>query len=439
MSVQSNASYFFIPFQLQEPLDFLETVRRLDRSDCWTPVGERILYFMKYVSDKLDTGDPEHCQCFRFCLNPEARGRFGLSEPDSVYHIEPLRHVAEQETYPFYLGDVELFCFRTSVCILAIQVSFLKNDPIHISSGQFYLKKVAKEKVYPQNGTGSFTFLELARRLMDTLGEKVPPVPFFFANPGSERANVFSRLEVPPQEDYDRELFYLRRCYSEGYLYQPDPELDAREIYRPAQDTVWGMSAEAAVCLVCPERGKEQFLRGAFYRNFKSQYLLMYVLLLHQKYVLYLFLTEVGTGIRDDLALLESYRERLYDFMTDFVFSRISEVPQYQNLYDRLQHVFALEELFDDVREPLAALRNLQLEQDAKKQQRQDARINRMLFVLSLLTGFSVLSDGHAAIESYASPYLPPLLVEGLQYGFAALVIGALAWGIITLIRSDRK
>lgn len=55
-----------------------------------------------------------------------------------------------------------------------------------------------------------------------------------------------------------------------------------------------------------------------------------------------------------------------------------------------------------------------------------------MLFVLSLLTGFSVLSDGHAAIESYASPYLPPLLVEGLQYGFAALVIGALAWGIIT-------
>ena len=279
----------------------------------------------------------------------------------------------------------------------------------------------------------------LARRLMDTLGEKVPPVPFFFANPGSERANVFSRLEVPPQEDYDRELFYLRRCYSEGYLYQPDPELDAREIYRPAQDTVWGMSAEAAVCLVCPERGKEQFLRGAFYRNFKSQYLLMYVLLLHQKYVLYLFLTEVGTGIRDDLALLESYRERLYDFMTDFVFSRISEVPQYQNLYDRLQHVFALEELFDDVREPLAALRNLQLEQDAKKQQRQDARINRMLFVLSLLTGFSVLSDGHAAIESYASPYLPPLLVEGLQYGFAALVIGALAWGIITLIRSDRK
>ena len=91
------------------------------------------------------------------------------------------------------------------------------------------------------------------------------------------------------------------------------------------------------------------------------------------------------------------------------------------------------------MREPLAALRNLQLEQDAKKQQRQDARINRMLFVLSLLTGFSVLSDGHAAIESYASPYLPPLLVEGLQYGFAALVIGALAWGIITLIRSDRK
>lgn len=439
MSVWTNASYFFIPFQLRGPEEFMAAMERLEGCGCWLPVKDRILYFMKYVSDKLDTDHTDRCQCFRFSLDPAARGRFGLARPEETYHIEPRRFEAQPETYPFHLGDVELFCFRTSVCIVSIEISFLNNDPIHVSSGQFYLKKAAGERIYSPEGGEGFTLQSLARQLMDTLGQAEPPVPFFFANPGSERANVFSRLEVPPQEDYGRELFYLRRCYNEGYLYQPDPEADAREIYRPARDTVWGLSAEAAVCLVCPERGMERFLRGAFYRNFKSQYLLMYVLLLHQKYVLYLFLTEVGTGMGGDLALLEDYRRRLYDFKTDFVFSRISEVPQYQGLYDRLQAVFALEDLFDDVREPLAALRNLQLERDARKQQKRDALVSRMLFVLSLLTGFSTLSDGYAAIESYASPYLSPLWVRGLQYGFAGLVILGLLWGIVAILRANRK
>ena len=439
MPVESNASYFFIPFRLQEPSEFMEMIRGLRRSECWKPSEERILYFMKYVSDKLDTRDQEHCQCFRFSLRSEARERVGLSEPDCEYHIVPMRHLEHQETFPFYLRDVALFCFRTCVCILAIQVSFFFFFPIHISTGQFYLKKVGREKIYPGEGGDGFTFLELARRLTDTLELSTPPIPFFFANPGSERANVLSRLEVPPQENYGRELFYLRRCYSSGYSYQPDPEADAREIFSPTRDTVWGISAEAAVCLVCPEWGKEDFIRGAFYRNFKSQYLLMYVLLLHQKYVLYLFLTEVGTGIERDLALMESYRKRLYHFKTDFVFSRISEVPQYQNLYDRMQHIFDLGGLFDDVQEPLAALRNLQLEEEAQKQQKRDARVSRMLFVLSLLTGFSTLSDGYSVIESYISPYLPLRWIHAIQYGFAALVVGALLWGISLLIRSDRK
>lgn len=439
MPVWTNASYFFIPFQLREPSRFMAAIRNLEQSGCWTPAEERILYFMRYVSDKLDANDTERRQCFRFRLDPAARGRFGLGGPEHVYHIEPLRHVEHQETYPFHLGEVELFCFRTSVCILSVEISFLNGDPLHVSSGQFYLKKVAKEQVFSPDSGEQFTLQALAQRLMDTLGQEMPPVPFFFSVPGSERANVLSRLEVPVQESYDRELFYLRRCYNEGYLYQPDPEADAREIHRPARDTVWGISAEAAVCLVCPEQGNEHFLRGAFYRNFKSQYLLMYVLLLYQKYVLYLFLTEVGTGIGTDLKLLEDYRRRLYDFKTDFVFARISEVPQYQDLYDRLLRAFALDALFDDVQEPLAALRNLQLERDARKQQKRDALVSRMLFVLSLLTGFSTLSDGYAAIESYASPYLSPMWVRGLQYGFAGLVILGLLWGIIAILRADRK
>ena len=56
---------------------------------------------------------------------------------------------------------------------------------------------------------------------------------------------------------------------------------------------IWGVSQEAAVCITCPEMGRGPFIRTTFYRNFNDQYLYMYILLLHQKYVLYMFLTEL--------------------------------------------------------------------------------------------------------------------------------------------------
>lgn len=134
----------------------------------------------------------------------------------------------------------------------------------------------------------------------------------------------------------------MRRCYSDGFIYTEDDKLDEKEIFIPSKDTTWGISPEAAVCLVCPKHGSEKFLRETFYKNFNAQYLFMYIFLLHQKYVLYMFLTKIGIGIYNDLGTLEEYRQELYEFETDFVFSCVTEVPQYQKLYDRMTEAFSL-------------------------------------------------------------------------------------------------
>ena len=114
---------------------------------------------------------------------------------------------------------------------------------------------------------------------------------FFYANEGTERANLLTYLEADFSENFEYELFYLRRCYKEDYLYYTDEKQNDREIYTASKNTFWGLSPEAAVCIVCPEKGGEEFLRTRFYKNFNKQYLFMYILLLHQKYVLYLFQT----------------------------------------------------------------------------------------------------------------------------------------------------
>ncbi len=40
----------------------------------------------------------------------------------------------------------------------------------------------------------------------------------------------------------------------------------------------------------------------------------------------------------------------------DFVFSCVTEVAQYQRLYDRMTDVFALKDMYEDVNEPIRAL-----------------------------------------------------------------------------------
>ncbi len=132
----------------------------------------------------------------------------------------------------------------------------------------------------------------------------------------------------------------------------------------------------------------------------------MYVLLLHQKYVLYLFLTRIGIGTYNNLEMLEEYRSHLYEFETDFVFSCVTEVPQYQNLYDRMTRAFSLETMYKDVHEPLTALSDVRRISNEEKQQNRDKNMNRALVVLSLLSLFSALVDSFDFIQSFFGWFL---------------------------------
>lgn len=232
----------------------------------------------------------------------------------------------------------------------------------------------------------------------------------------------------------------MRRCYSEGFIFQEDELLERDEIYIPSPSTVWGISPEAAVCLACPESGNEEFIRKKFYNNFKAQYLFMYVLLLHQKYVLYYFYTKIGIGTYNNLETLEEYRNQLYEFETDFVFSLVTEVPQYQRLYDRMTKAFSLKKMYEDVHEPLKSLSEVRREAAEKKQKQRDDNVNKALFMLSLLSFFSALVDSFAFADTFFGWFLDDTGVKIAQIICIVLIVITLIIVIKNLIssRSDK-
>lgn len=415
MSNLKNTSYFFVPFVYNKHADFNSLINALDESELWEQVHDEIVYMLKYVADKIDSYNKETCQCFHYVLKESGRTQFGLESENDWFYTVPHSFREKEAPIRFQLLNIQLYCFSTTVGMIAFKVHLEQDDPFWVSNAQYHLKKVSRETIFAADNVPGTTMLEIAQNLVSELSQISEIKFFYYANPSTERANVLTYLEVDPKDDYKRELFYLRRCYSEGFIFAENEKLDADEIYIPSKDTVWGISPEAAVCLACPGFGRQKFIQGTFYKNFNAQYLFMYVLLLHQKYVLYMFLTKIGIGTYNNLDTLEDYRHQLYEFETDFVFSCVTEVPQYQYLYDKMTEAFSLKKMYEDVHEPLISLSEVRRESAENEQKKRDVNVNRALLMLSVLGFFSALVDSFDFVNSFFGWFLGELGVKIVQ------------------------
>lgn len=447
-SVDKNISYFFVPFCYED--SFNNMLKQIAGSGKWNMVHDEIQYMLKYVADKIDSNNVRECQCFHYELKESERQSLGIVSEEKWCQQGLHKFQGETCRFSFQLRKIQMYCFATGVGILAFQVHFESDDPMWMATAQYHLKKVSRETVSVSDGepfVKSDSEINTIQKLAEFLisGFAVPRSckVFFYANPSTERANVLTFLEIPAGKDYRKELYHLRRCQGEGYFYVENTKLEEREIYSTTNGITWGISSEAAVCLACPENGQESFIHGKFYKNFNSQYLFMYVLLLHQKYVLYRFLTRIGIGEHNDLELLEQYRQELYEFETNFVFSCITEVVQYQELYNRMAEAFALQKMYEDVREPLISLSEIRRSNAENMQKERDDRVNRALLFLSLLSFFSALVDSFDFIESAFRAFFGSNIGENViritQGVCIILIIAVLIYAVLELRKSAKE
>jgi hypothetical protein len=372
-----------------------------------------------------------------------------MGEAEDWYETAPHVFRGEKVPFGFQIPEVQLYVFKTGVCVLAFRLYMEESDPYWIATAQYYLKKVSREKLHRRSVREETTFLDLATQLMRN-AEQAGNYGFdffYYANPGTERAHTFTYLEAPEKEvsgesvveRYKTELYFLRRCYHEGFSYRENPELDEEEIYQASGDTVWGISPEAAVCLVCSEMDDREFIEKRFFTNFNQQYLFMYVLLLHQKYVMYMFLTRLAPGIYKDINMLEDYKNQLYMFEADFVYSCITEVEQYQNLYDRMSRAFSIQKMYEDVHEPIQSLGEIRQEETEKKQKLRDDNMNQALFLLSILSIFSALVDSYDFAAEFWKNKVGSTATEVIQWGCIILIIGLAVKILINLLTAGKK
>ena len=147
----------------------------------------------------------------------------------------------------------------------------------------------------------------------------------------------------------------------------------------------------------------------------------------------------IDAELYEDFEVLEEYRKKLYKFETDFVYSRVTEVQHYQNLYDRMSDAFALRDMYEDVREPLLALSEVRRAELEKQQKIRENKINQALFLLSLMGAFSAVVDSSQIIEKFFSEFWSSAVVEAVQKGCAAVILLVLIYVAVVLFGSRKK
>ena len=120
------------------------------------------------------------------------------------------------------------------------------------------------------------------------------------------------------------------------------------------------------------------------------------------------------------------------------MYSHITEIPQYQQFYERVSHVFALSQLFQDVQEPITQLADLRRQAEEESQRKYDNRINTALTTLSLLTVVSALTDA-SGITSNLDWLISPLVSRAIQIIMLAIVFVSSILMLLRLFRLRKK
>ena len=358
--------------------------------------------------------------------------------------------------FSFEIKKLELFLFSTGVSILAFKTEIVVPDIRTLINARAAMKMVCATKYRADVRERPFSLMNIAMESVKELGDFFPLDFFYYAtNPIAYVTSLFYSDERPGDDD----ILHLQANLPEDRNLSGEFGKKQKNIISISENLVWSVSNQSSVCL-CTDYHNNSFLEVEFPSNFCKEYMYMFIFLLHQKYTLYFFLTQIDTELENNIQKLEEYKRRLSDFKTYFVFSQVSEIVNYQLLYDEVCKAFCLEHMYEDVNEPLMmldaimlreeekrrVLQRMRTEQTEKEQEERDNRINLLLALLSLLGLFSAGIDGvdlatklTRALGNLTSDAAMQYCRDHLLHLLFLLAIGSLSAFVIIRLLVNRK
>lgn len=418
--LSKNHSYFFIPFKVNniERWRYHLEERRYTTNNgkiiqVWEKISKRVpVHLMQHVIDGVGYQTERH-----YAYKLVDKRAYGLPYSDKNKKLLTciMRYRGMNREFLIDICNVNVHCFESQVGFLVYDIWYSKemteNDILEFN---YLFKKVGLTNLSFKDAVPLDTFEEktylyqLSQNMIGNGYNDEAELFFNCLNPVRMECNVFSVYCVNEAlEDTERMLFYLCHSYTEDYGYDL-PMGDAGYLaYYPYSYIHWGYCQDGIACIYSDINEFTQYnLQG----KLANDYYFMYLILLHQRYVILLLIDKMMKFKEEDVQKWKEIRQDLIQYRMVYSYIVVSDEMPYHKIYKDMREALSIdvfENDLNDISDRMYAIRKEEQneieERQRKKEEADDDyrnwRLEIGLGVLSLLAVFSALVDSITIIN----------------------------------------
>ena len=197
-----------------------------------------------------------------------------------------------------------------------------------------------------------------------------------------------------------------------------------------------------------------QFFRETLPQHLRSQYYLLFLLALHQRFALLKFSNQVAQGwrvssdskddvVQHNLKLFAEIRSQLLMFTAQGYFSQAMQRENHHRCYRKWQEIFLLERLYREVNDEVREMQEYaRIQSDRQLQEtiqavnadekERDRQLNQTIFIVSFGLGFAAIAASSSGLMTVQSPITvkSPSLTRPL-HPFSLAILLSLGFGLV--------
>lgn len=339
--LSKNHSYFYVPFTIKDVSNWMHRIESQfyetengNRIKVWKKITNTLpVQLLKFVDDRIGYHTERH-HAYRLM---EKRA-YGLPYTDGNSKVMTciIRRQGNEKKYMMDIRNVKIHCFGTKVGFLVYDVWYAGDMTYHdILEFNYMFKKIGIVNLTIQNAmqsssmNGGTWLYDLSRRLIAN-GIKDGVNLFFHVNNNVRmECNTFSIFCEESAKETEDKLFHLSHSYTDEYEYAVENQ-DGFQVYHPYPYIHWGYCQAGISCIYSSGC---RFTENGFSEKLQNDYYFMYLILLHQRYMILMLMDQISNSRESDSGEWAEFQHKFTEYRMEYSFTIVTDEMPYHKIY----------------------------------------------------------------------------------------------------------
>ena len=314
----------------------------------------------------------------------------------------PVQKAEEEKLYRMSVSEVEVYCFDTGIGICSFHIpctegmdeAALANmcSVLHCSVPH---KDGQKSTVIYQGEDETYLSCLAEQYLRQLLGDSFALFGMFNET-SLRRINMFSVVLCGENKDQADSTACDELCYRLANAFDDrDQKLPSVEqaLLRQQKYIRWCFTnrGSSVVANLTGQVQNDKFLQSRWVYSTMTNYLYLYLMVLHEKFAIYSFLNSIAED--PDMSQMQINQKALLDFNSKYIFSVVSDEQNLQTVYLKFKESTNTDDLYAELLDQLRHMFDYAQFQEDKNNETESHKLNLISLVISVVCSVSIIFD----------------------------------------------